>query len=103
MCEEVFKVFIAIGADIVPGKTQVKHIFNSAKSNVVEIYKSVLETPAYTTDPGCERIGEIFIDLPDGKSVLIEVTMLFGDTELDVEAIEYGTENRISAKFKFLR
>ncbi|XP_053373616.1 heat shock 70 kDa protein 12A-like [Mercenaria mercenaria] len=103
MCEDVFKVFIPIGTEIVPGKTQVIHSFNTAQSSSVEIYKSISEHPSFITDPGCEKVGEIDISGTAGESTRVDIIMKFGDTELHVEAKEQETGNKISAKFNFLR
>ncbi|XP_053373617.1 heat shock 70 kDa protein 12A-like [Mercenaria mercenaria] len=103
MCEDVFKVFIPVGTEIVPGKTQVAHSFNTAKSSSVEIYKSISEHPSFITDPGCEKVGEIDISGTAGESTRVDIIMKFGDTELHVEAKEQETGNKISAKFNFLR
>lgn len=109
-CEDVFKTFIKAGTTVVPNKTRVNDTFRApfvgASKATVEIYRSTSETPNYVSDEDCNRIGEIVIDLRGGSAndrQMIDVTMLFGDTVLHVEAKEHGTQNKVYAKFNFLR
>ncbi|XP_060559263.1 heat shock 70 kDa protein 12A-like [Ruditapes philippinarum] len=104
MCEDVFKVFIQIGEKIKPGITQRTHSFNTSESSIyVEIYKSILEEPAFITDTGCEKLGVIDLRQLPGRATRVDIIMKFGDTELHVEAKEHGTENKVGAQFNFLR
>ena len=109
-CEDVFKVFIKAGTTVVPHKTKAEYTFcapfiGSSKANV-EVYRSESPNPMYVSDDGCNRIGDISITLSGRlreERQMIDVVMMFGDTELHVTAKEHGTNNRVSAKFNFLR
>ena len=55
------------------------------------MYCSEKEHVMYTTDPGVRRGGELYLEMPDttgGKGRELEMTMMFGDTEIRVEAID---------------
>ncbi|XP_060608535.1 heat shock 70 kDa protein 12A-like [Ruditapes philippinarum] len=109
-CEDVFKVFIKAGTTVVPHKTKAEYTFSApfigTSTATVEVYRSESPNPMYISDDGCYRIGEISIALigrAKEDKQMIDVVMMFGDTELHVTAKEHGTNNKVSAKFNFLR
>ncbi|XP_053373620.1 heat shock 70 kDa protein 12B-like [Mercenaria mercenaria] len=109
-CEDVFNVFIEAGTTVVPHKTSIEYSFCvpfiDTSRATVEVYRTQSENPIYISDDGCYRVGEISISLrerPREDKQLLDVVMMFGDTELHVTAKEHGTNNKASAKFNFLR
>jgi hypothetical protein len=109
-CEDVFKVFIKAGTTVVPHKTKAEYTFSApfigTSTATVEVYRSESPNPMYISDDGCYRIGEISIRLKGRAKEdkqMIDVVMMFGDTVLHVTAKEHGTDNKVSAKYNFLR
>ncbi|XP_053391612.1 heat shock 70 kDa protein 12A-like [Mercenaria mercenaria] len=97
-CEDVFSVFVKAGTTVVPHKTRIEYTFGApfmgTSRATVEVYRSKSENPMYMSDKGCYRIGEISVALkgrPKEDKQLVDVVMLFGDTELHVTAKEHGT------------
>lgn len=90
-CDDVFKVFIPQGTLIEKGH-QIKdsYYFESNIKNVsLNIYSSNSTNPSYVDDEGCKLIREIQLDplLPstNKETYDIDVTYIFGDTEVEVE------------------
>lgn len=109
-CEDIFKVFVKKGENLVPGQNSVEQSFASPNPGdlqvTVEIYKSDKDPPPmYITE--CERVGELVLQLtnfdPSEKAVIL-VQMSFGGTEIVVEARESGKRGkRVSAGFNWLK
>ncbi|XP_053391614.1 heat shock 70 kDa protein 12B-like [Mercenaria mercenaria] len=85
------------GTTVVPHKTKAEYtfcapFFQTSKA-AVEVYTSKSENPMYVSDEGCNRIGEISVELvgrPKENKQILDVVMVFGDTELHVVAKEHG-------------
>ncbi|XP_021345580.1 heat shock 70 kDa protein 12A-like [Mizuhopecten yessoensis] len=109
MATDIFKVMVKIGQPLIMGKTKVEHVYHPTHASdtvaTVEVYESTAESPVYTSDPGCRRLGELRVKIPDnsrGKSRRIAVALHFGFTELKVTATEEGTNHTAEAKFDCL-
>lgn len=53
----------------------------------IEIFRTTNPNPGYTTEPGCEKLGDITIPFHAGQSRdenLVFVSLIFGDTELNI-------------------
>lgn len=110
MSTDVFHVMVKIGQQVVMGKTKVEYVCRPARADdkvsTVEVYESTEENPGYTFDPGCQKLGELRVSMPDiskGKERRIRITMHFGFTELKVTAREEGTNNEAEVTFDCLR
>lgn len=91
-CTDVFDTFVVVDQSISLGET-VTRSYTPAKSyqtsTIIEIYCSEKEHVMYTTDPGVHRCAQLYLEMPDttgGRSRELQTTMMFGDTEIKVEA-----------------
>ncbi|KAK3101370.1 hypothetical protein FSP39_003052 [Pinctada imbricata] len=109
LCTDVFKVMITRNQPLTIDTTFTNEFRPPNAEDVtadIEVFSSSQKDPKYTTDPECQRIGVMTIEIPDtrkGKDRLIQVRMHFGGTELYVTAVENGTENTVSATFDCLK
>ncbi|XP_052245579.1 heat shock 70 kDa protein 12B-like [Dreissena polymorpha] len=92
----VFEIFLRINEDV-PLDSKVTHTNFSRKSKKnagIPIYRTKEKNPVYVTDRGCELLGQLKLqydkDTPLGTKD-IEVTFMFGDTELHVMAKDTST------------
>ena len=56
------------------------------------LYASTDTNPRYTTDPTCQRLGTLTIQLPthtSGQTTYIEETLIFGGTEILYRARDF--------------
>ncbi|KAH3890205.1 hypothetical protein DPMN_014277 [Dreissena polymorpha] len=89
-----FKIFVHVNEEIL-SRHRVSHIFVPLNATSrIPVYRTLSVEPKYTTDPGCELLGEINIqnrtDIPldDQKH---NVTFMFGETELLVSVMDPST------------
>ncbi|WAR31395.1 HS12B-like protein [Mya arenaria] len=84
--KDCFKPFVRVN-DEVKYADRILHKFaqRDCLSSCVRIYRSTEHSPVYVTDPGCEYIGKVEIE-HSIDYVTIEVTLMFGTTELMVKA-----------------
>ena len=71
----------------------------------LRVYSADVRSPLYTTEPGCRKIGNILVHLPNttkGKERRVRVKMVFGGTELQVKAVDEDTGTKYIAAFDFL-
>lgn len=62
-------------------------IKRNQREMLLKIYASVDAEPKYVTDRNSEFLGKVVVELPDSEERLtVEVSMIFGETELMVEA-----------------
>lgn len=88
--EDVFDKFVEVG-DEIPVGHEVRRVYTPMNPRMVEIpvYCTSDPNPQFVTDPGCEQLGVLSIEFPDGETCEDnnnEVTLIFGDTELVVKA-----------------
>ena len=107
-CTDVFDTFVTVDQSITLGE-RVTRRYTPAKSyqtsTVISVYSSEKEHVLYTSDPGVRRCGELYLEMPDttgGKARELEMTMLFGDTEIRVEAIDITSGKTAKASIDFL-
>lgn len=90
-CDDVFEVFIPQGALVEKGHQIKKSYFfeSNIKDVSFKIYSSNCTNPSYVDDEGCKLTREIQLDplLPstNKETYYIDVTYIFGDTEVEVE------------------
>ena len=107
-CTDVFDTFVSIGQAI-PHGHWVTRSYNLArsglKSTVLTLFASDSESVKFITDPGVIKIGELRLQMPDttgGRSRELKMTMIFGDTEVSVHAIDCTSGQTASAQVDFL-
>ena len=107
-CTDIFDTFVTVDQSIALGE-KVTRRYTPAKhyqtSTVIGIYCSEKEHVVYTTDPGVRRCGELYLEMPDtagGKARELELTMMFGDTEIKVHATDMTSNKTALATIDFL-
>ncbi|XP_052218390.1 heat shock 70 kDa protein 12A-like [Dreissena polymorpha] len=85
--DHAFLIFVRANEDV-PVDSKVTHVTNpNSIHSRIGIYRTKDRDPVFTTDPGCEQLGEIEINrdetipLEEQKN---KTTFMFGDTELHV-------------------
>ncbi|KAL3857488.1 hypothetical protein ACJMK2_012156 [Sinanodonta woodiana] len=107
-CKDVFSIHVCKGQIIsVDDKqpTQVYHpVSVEQKAGSVRIFQSDSESPVYVTDAGCQQIGVLIVPMPDttgGTSRDIEITMIYGGTEIRIEAMDVTSGKRVQTEIQF--
>lgn len=75
------------------------------RSTVITLFASEKETVYYVSDPGCWKVAELRLDMPDttgGKHRKLSMSMIFGDTEISVEAMDMTSGQTAHAHIDFL-
>ncbi len=75
------------------------------RSTVITLFASEKESVYFVSDPGCYRVGELRLDMPDttgGKRRELRMSMIFGDTEISVEAVDMTSGQTARASIDFL-
>ncbi|XP_052218934.1 heat shock 70 kDa protein 12A-like isoform X3 [Dreissena polymorpha] len=87
MVKDVFMVFVRVNEDV-PFDNKVTHtLCPNENPDYVAIFRTENNDPMFTTDPGCELVGRLAIDFENDiplEEQKIEVTLMFGDTDLRV-------------------
>lgn len=89
--ENIFDVFVRVGEEVRIGQEINRSDFtpNYMQRSCVRVFTSSKQTPEYVTDEGCSRLGMMTIEHPEGDTFedkKLDVTFVFGDTELLVRA-----------------
>ncbi|KAK3587083.1 hypothetical protein CHS0354_014958 [Potamilus streckersoni] len=107
-CKDIFSIHVSKGQVIsIDNKqpTQVYHpVSMEQKAGSVRIYISDAENPVYVTDESCKQIGTLIVPMPDttgGTSRDIEITMIYGGTEIRIEAVDKTSGKRVKTDIKF--
>lgn len=107
-CTEIFDKFVTIG-EAIPHGHIITRSYNLARSNIKTIVFSLFATDneytRFVTDPGVLKIGELKLDSPDisrGKSRELKMTLMFGNTEISVQAVDCTSGQTASANVNFL-
>jgi hypothetical protein len=108
-CKDVFDVHVKKGQELVVGEAQSKQRYTPLEADqislVFDVYTSTDAEPLFVTDVGCTYVGQLEVDVPNlsgGKDRVVFVQMIFGGTEVVVEAREEKTNKLTKAKFDFL-
>ena len=105
MCYNCFDKFIEINQKLELDKT-ITHIYNSKDPRYCSFnfYKTLKTSPIFTFENGMEKFGQLILDAkkdyPYGERE-IKVTMKFGGTFIDVNAIHVKSGNEIKATLTF--
>jgi len=107
-CTDIFDTFVTVDQSICLGD-KVTRSYTPAKSyqtsTVIGIYCSEKEHVLFTSDHGVVRCGELLLEMPDvtgGKRRELQATMMFGDTEIKVEAVDLTSGKTANATIDFL-
>lgn len=107
-CTDIFDTFVTVDQSIALGD-KVTRSYTPAKSyqtsTVIGIYCSEKEHVLFTSDPGVHRCGELYLEMPDvtgGKKRELQATMMFGDTEIKVGAVDLTSGKTANASVDFL-
>jgi len=107
-CKDVFAPHVKKGQELVVGQAQTSQRYAKLDEKQItldfDIYTSSEENPRFVTDPGCEHLGQLEVDVSaeSGKEEGILVKMIFGGTEIVVEAENENTKKVKKATFNFL-
>jgi hypothetical protein len=109
LCEDCFIKYVEVG-DILPintviGPKRYLPIRKKQQYANVQIFASSDPNPTFVTDSNCQFIGLVtlqFKDTKEGSDGPILLKMIFGGTELVVEATEEKTGDTMMAYFEFL-
>ncbi|XP_060064371.1 heat shock 70 kDa protein 12B-like [Ylistrum balloti] len=108
-CLDIFDTHASIGDIVDIGQPQAVRHYKPIEPDQVSlqflVYVSNQKNPKYVTDPGCYKIGQLRIDMPDtskGCERTAGVEMTFSNTEVEVEATDKDTGEKVRATFDFL-
>lgn len=109
MCTDIFHKHVTKGQVLRIDEVQSEESYNpitaDQKSINFTVYISQELNPKYVTDDDCEEMGQMNVDIPDttgGLNRSVIVKMIFGGTELHLEAMVKRTGRVTKAKFNFL-
>lgn len=93
---KAFGVFVRAGEEIKAGHEVTRRLKANDKKDgtTIPVYRTLNENPVLTTEPGCEKVGLIYIPHPDRdrqEKEKMKVTFVFGDTELRVKVMVRST------------
>lgn len=75
------------------------------RSTVITLFASEKGSVYFVSDPGCYKVGELELEMPDttgGKQRELRMSMVFGDTEISVEAVDMTSGQIACAHIDFL-
>ena len=115
-CKDILDKFVCIDDSVGLGDAVTRSYAPARagqKSTVINIYCSEGKSNLYTTDKGVRRCGQIRIEMPSltideipedkrNKPRELQATMLFGDTELKVTAVDVLTGKTAKSVVDFL-
>ena len=108
-CRDVFFKYVTKGEHIIPGYRR-SQIFQALKPEEkcleCAIYISDEKDPGFIDEGSCRRLGVLRIYLPNvrsGESLELEETMIFGETEVRVQAREIYTNQQQEVSFDLLK
>lgn len=104
MCVDCFSTIISAGTEIEIGHKEMKNFSTTSyyqELATVKIFCSPHNEVQYTDDEGCFKLGELSVSL-DGDIMThdFDVIFVFGDTELQVMAIEHGSSTLSACTLK---
>lgn len=107
-CTDIFDLFVTTGQPIPHGHC-ITRAYNPArsaiKSTVISLFATEKEKVNFVTDPSVIKIGELRLEMPDttgGRNRELSTTMLFGDTEISVQATDITSGQTATAQANFL-
>ncbi|XP_053389262.1 heat shock 70 kDa protein 12A-like [Mercenaria mercenaria] len=105
-CRDVFKKYIHEAETVKVGEARSgKHVTlkSNQKEMLLKVFASPKRDPMFVDEDDTEYLGKVVVNLPDSEDkIRVEVKMMFGETELTVEAIELSQHTKYRAYFDFL-
>ncbi|XP_052780048.1 heat shock 70 kDa protein 12A-like isoform X2 [Mya arenaria] len=106
-CEHLFDKHITSGQYLDVGEAQVKQVYTPSTSwqtyMPFPVYCTLDQNPMYTTDDGCHYAGTLTVPFEgSGLDREVDVRMIYGGTEIEVEATEVATGKVHRIKVDFL-
>ena len=108
-CDDVFSRHVKVGQAVDIGEVfedkEYYPIYHNQSAVAFDIFTSSAEKPRYTDDTGCNKLGLLTVQYQDqakGYDRPVAVKMMYGQTELGVEAVEKKTGQKVNAHFDFL-
>lgn len=107
-CTGLFDTFVFADQAVSLGHTVTRSYTlaqESKQSTKISVYASERGSVQYITDPGCEKVAELTLEMPnsvDGQCKELRMTMMFGDTEISVEAVDAASGQITRASIDFL-
>ncbi|XP_052781208.1 heat shock 70 kDa protein 12B-like isoform X1 [Mya arenaria] len=83
-----FDVFVRVNKDVPIDHKITKGYIPLAYRTSIAIFRTTTENPVYVTDPGCELLGKLILELPRDmplSELNTDITFIFGGTELVVK------------------
>lgn len=107
-CTGLFDTFVFADQAVSLGHTVTRSYTlaqENKQSTKITVYASEKGSVQYVTDPGCEKVGEMRLEMPtaaEGRCKEVRMTMMFGDTEISVEAVDATSGQTTRASIDFL-
>ncbi|XP_052761483.1 heat shock 70 kDa protein 12A-like [Mya arenaria] len=106
-CENCFDKHITAGQSLTFREAQVEKCYVATASSqtflLFPIFYTLDPNPLYTTDQGCHLAGTLNVDIGgSGLGRKVKVRMIYGGTEIEVDATEVATGNVKRMKIDFL-
>jgi len=106
-CKDAFFKYVEIGQSVTAGH-QESQIFQALKPDEetleCTVYCSDKEDPTFVDENGCRRLGVLTVPLDQSRrgAVEVEETLIFGETELLIQAKDMATGRVYEAYFDFM-
>lgn len=108
-CRDAFFKYIEIGQQVTPGHSE-SQVFQVLKPDEdcleCTVYVSTKQEPEFVDEDGCRALGVLKIPLGNASTsrdpIEVEETLVFGETELHVRAMDMSTRKMYEASFDFL-
>ncbi|XP_052779623.1 heat shock 70 kDa protein 12A-like isoform X1 [Mya arenaria] len=106
-CKNTFSKHITSGECLDVGEAQVRQVYTPTTSRQTDlpfgVYYTHDKNPMYTTDDGCHCAGTLTVPIEEsGYDRDVEVRMIYGGTEIEVETTEVATGKVHRIKVDFL-
>ena len=109
-CRDRFGKHVERGQPIEVGEVTDQRVYTPITSDqeniILPIYSSRSIDPEYTYEADSSYLGDLEVDLSDiveGREREVLVGIIFGGTNMDVEADIKSTGEKVNAHFNFLR
>ena len=109
LCKGHFSKHAEINKEYMPGQSFGSHEYVPSepgqKEMMISVYRTTLRHPLYVDQGDSTNVGEMIVELLDSEGGMdrpVVVKMIFGATELGIEAKEKKTEHVTTAKYDFL-
>lgn len=107
-CTDIFDTFVYADQAVSLGQL-ITRSYTPARAGqrttVISLFASEKEFVCFVTDPGVKRIGELKVETPEisrGRCRELRMSMIFGDTEISVKAIDCTSGQTAQASVDFL-